>query len=135
MDTASIIAELEAESNRLTLAINALRGISRTPAKRGRHHLTAAAKKRISDKMKQRWAIRKAAKTHPPTTTTNGTSVSTLIREAIGTGKLPIDKIVKQVQPKTNKSAKKIMDNVYAMKGSGYLNKNQHGMYSLARPN
>lgn len=68
MDTAAIIGELEAERDRLNSAIDALqgstsgRGRGRAEAKRtnGRkRHLSAAARKRISDAMKKRWAARK----------------------------------------------------------------------------
>ncbi len=60
MDTQQIIAELEAERDRLEEAIRALRGSARKPgAKRGRRHLSAAAKRRISEMMKKRWAERK----------------------------------------------------------------------------
>jgi hypothetical protein len=68
VDTAAIIGELEAERNRLNSAIDALqgstsgRGRGRAEAKRtnGRkRHLSAAARKRISDAMKKRWAARK----------------------------------------------------------------------------
>jgi hypothetical protein len=68
MDTLQIISELEAERNRLEQAISALRGSvggRRGPGpgrgRRGRRHLSAAAKKRISDMMKKRWAERKRA--------------------------------------------------------------------------
>ena len=69
MDTNQIITELEAEKTRLDEAINALRGLGsggngrrgRKPGRRGRRHLSAAAKKRISEMMKKRWAERKRA--------------------------------------------------------------------------
>jgi hypothetical protein len=69
MDTQQIISELEAERNRLEQAISALRGsISGYRAaggpgrgRRGRRHLSAAAKRRISEMMKKRWAERKRA--------------------------------------------------------------------------
>jgi exonuclease VII small subunit len=69
MDTNQIISELEAEKTRLDEAINALRGLGsggngrrgRKPGRRGRRHLSAAAKKRISEMMKKRWAERKRA--------------------------------------------------------------------------
>ncbi len=66
MDTAAIIAELEAERDRLNRAIAALQvsggGRGRTTAKHangGKRHLSAAARKRISEAMKKRWAARK----------------------------------------------------------------------------
>jgi hypothetical protein len=65
LDTHSIIAELEAERDRLNTAISALQG---RHGKRGRpagktdgrkRHLSAAARKRIGEAMKKRWAERK----------------------------------------------------------------------------
>ena len=68
MDTQQIISELEAERDRLEQAITALRGSMgrRTAAgfgrgRRGRRRLSAAAKRRISEMMKKRWAERKRA--------------------------------------------------------------------------
>jgi len=64
MDTQQIITELEAERDRLEQAISALRGsIRRGPGvgRRGRRRLSAAAKRRISEMMKKRWAERKRA--------------------------------------------------------------------------
>jgi len=70
MDTQQIIAELEGERDRLEQAISALRGSMngrRGPGagpgrgRRGRRRLTAAAKRRISEMMKKRWAERKRA--------------------------------------------------------------------------
>lgn len=71
MDTQQIISELEAERDRLDQAIAALRGslggrrglagVSVGRGRRGRRHLSAAAKKRISEMMKKRWAERKRA--------------------------------------------------------------------------
>lgn len=69
MDTQEIISELESERDRLDQAISALRAGSmrgrRGPGtgrgRRGRRHLSAAAKKRISEMMKKRWAERKRA--------------------------------------------------------------------------
>lgn len=59
---ADILEELKEQRDRIQNAIDILR----QPTKRGyrrrkKRHLSAAAKKRISDKMKQRWAQRKAA--------------------------------------------------------------------------
>jgi hypothetical protein len=66
VDTAAIIAELEAERDRLNRAIAALQvsggGRGRTIAKEAngrKRHLSAAARKRISEAMKKRWAARK----------------------------------------------------------------------------
>jgi len=66
MDTQQIISELEAERDRLDQAISALRGSVRgrrgAPGnRRGRRKLSAAAKRRISEMMKKRWAERKRA--------------------------------------------------------------------------
>jgi exonuclease VII small subunit len=67
MDTQQIISELESERDRLEQAISALRGSMRGrggavgKGRRGRRHLSAAAKKRISEMMKKRWAERKKA--------------------------------------------------------------------------
>jgi exonuclease VII small subunit len=69
MDTQQIISELESERDRLEQAISALRGSMGgrrgvAPAgrgQRGRRHLSAAAKRRISEMMKKRWAERKRA--------------------------------------------------------------------------
>jgi len=69
MDTQQIISELESERDRLEQAISALRG-SRSgrrgisaigSGRRGRRRLSAAAKRRISEMMKKRWAERKRA--------------------------------------------------------------------------
>ena len=67
MDTATIIEALEAERDRLNAAISALRGRKRGPgrpaqSKSGvKRHMSASARKRISDAMKKRWAARKRA--------------------------------------------------------------------------
>jgi len=68
MDTAQIIAGLKAERERLTNAIDALTGSGnhrgrRPGPKRGRRgrHLSAAAKKRVSEAGKARWARAKRA--------------------------------------------------------------------------
>lgn len=67
MDTAQIIAILEEQKDVIDTAIAALRGTGKTrgrkpgahPGPKTRRHLSAAAKKRISDAMKKRWAVRK----------------------------------------------------------------------------
>jgi hypothetical protein len=70
VDRVAIIAELEAERDRLSRAIAALKGgintgsrsngaVRRVDAKKRRRHLSAAARKRISDGMKKKWAARK----------------------------------------------------------------------------
>lgn len=74
MDIQSILADLKRERQRLDTAITALEGsgprrrgrpagsgkstVGR-PAGRPRRHMSAAARKRISEMMKQRWAERK----------------------------------------------------------------------------
>ena len=73
MDIQSILADLKRERQRLDTAITALEGAG--PRRRGRpagsgksaagrpgrprRHMSAAARKRISEMMKQRWAERK----------------------------------------------------------------------------
>jgi len=71
MDIASIIADLKSERDRIDQALAALegRGAGRRGrpvgsggaphARRARRHMSAAARKRISEMMKQRWAERK----------------------------------------------------------------------------
>jgi hypothetical protein len=67
MDTEAIIKELEAERTRLDQAITALQGRKRgvgrpTGSTNGRkRRLSPAARKRISEAMKKRWAARKKA--------------------------------------------------------------------------
>lgn len=68
MDIAAIIAELEAERERLNRAIEALQmsdrggGMTASRGTNGRkRHLSAAARRRISEAMKKRWAARKKA--------------------------------------------------------------------------
>ena len=67
MDTEAIIRELEAEKTRLDEAITALQGRKRgggrpTGSTNGRkRRLSPAARKRISEGMKKRWAARKKA--------------------------------------------------------------------------
>jgi hypothetical protein len=70
VDTAAIVAELEAERDRLNIAIAALQGSTRRRGKgriaarpnNGRkRHLSAAARKRISEAMKNRWEARRRA--------------------------------------------------------------------------
>jgi hypothetical protein len=60
LDTERIIANLEAERDRLEKAIAALKGSRPGKTRNGRRrHLSAAAKKRISDAQKKRWAAQK----------------------------------------------------------------------------
>ncbi|MGH9569597.1 MAG: hypothetical protein ACRD4F_08145 [Candidatus Angelobacter sp.] len=68
METSNIIAELEAERDRLSGAIAALQGGPKRRGRRGavrangrKRHLSAAARKRIGDAMRKRWAARKKA--------------------------------------------------------------------------
>jgi hypothetical protein len=69
LDTAAIIAELEAERDRLDKAIAALRGMKTTKltlsgkpdGRRRKRTLSASARKRISDAQRKRWAERKKA--------------------------------------------------------------------------
>ncbi len=76
MDTRKILSDLRAERDRLNQAIAALESLDRTPGRgrraktaapagkaakrrRGRRHLSAATRKRMSEMMKARWAERK----------------------------------------------------------------------------
>jgi len=68
MDTEAIIAELEAERDRLANAIAALQGKRRRAGRTNeirkngrRRRFSPAARKRISEAMKKRWAARKRA--------------------------------------------------------------------------
>ena len=60
LDTEQIIAALKAERERIDKAIAALGGGSRaagtTRGRRGPRHMSAEARKRISDAQKRRWA-------------------------------------------------------------------------------
>jgi len=58
VNTERIIEELEAERSRLETAIAALQGGN---GRKGRKRLSPAARKRISEGMKKRWAARKRA--------------------------------------------------------------------------
>jgi hypothetical protein len=66
MDTATIITELESERDRLNSAIAALQGSRRNYVRTAsgkpdgrKKHLSAAARRRIGEAMKKRWAERK----------------------------------------------------------------------------
>ena len=66
VDTAAIIAELEARRDRINSAIEALqskggKGAAKKATNGRKRHLSAAARKRISDAMKKKWAQRKKA--------------------------------------------------------------------------
>src|SRR5664279_3800471 len=67
MDIQAIVSDLKAERNRIDQAISALEGLTSTAPRRGRppkststggnrRRMSAAARKRISEAMKQRWA-------------------------------------------------------------------------------
>ena len=76
MDIQTVLADLKRERARLDAAIEALQGLGsgrkRGPGRpagsgkaqgtRKRRHMSASARKRISDMMKKRWAERKKAK-------------------------------------------------------------------------
>jgi len=70
MDIQSILGDLKSERDRIERAIAALEGLgsgrrrgrpvgSKNVVKRPRRHMSAAARKRISEMMKLRWAERK----------------------------------------------------------------------------
>jgi hypothetical protein len=73
MDIQNILGDLRRERERLDKAIAALEGLGGAPRRRGRpvgsvnapsakrvkRHMSPAARKRISEMMKQRWAERK----------------------------------------------------------------------------
>jgi len=70
MDIQTIVSDLKGERNRIDQAISALEGLTSTAPRRGRppkatttggkrRRMSPAARKRISDAMKQRWAKRK----------------------------------------------------------------------------
>lgn len=66
MDTNDILAELRAERQRIDQAITALGSLDhagRNAKKRGRHRMSAAGRKRISEAAKAMWARRKKART------------------------------------------------------------------------
>lgn len=66
MDTRGILAELRAERQRIDQAITALGSLDHTgrnTKKRGRHRMSAAGRKRISEAAKAMWARRKKART------------------------------------------------------------------------
>src|SRR5271165_5755104 len=67
MDIQTIVSDLKAERNRIDQAISALEGLASTARRRGRppkatttggkrRSMSPAARKRISEAMKQRWA-------------------------------------------------------------------------------
>ncbi len=58
MDLNRILAELKAERARLDAAISAIEGVNSRGTRRGRRRLSAAARTRISEAQKARWANR-----------------------------------------------------------------------------
>jgi len=71
MEIANVVAALKEQRTRIDHAIAAIEGLG-SHARRGRRpktgartgrHMSAAARKRISEAMKQRWAKRKGKKT------------------------------------------------------------------------
>jgi hypothetical protein len=68
MDTTAIIKQLTAERDRIDAAIKLLSGSPATAAtvkKRERRKMSAAARKRIAEAQRKRWAAQKAGKTTP----------------------------------------------------------------------
>jgi len=76
MDIQSIVSDLRAERNRIDQAISALEGLTSPAPRRGRppkststggkrRRMSAAARKRISEAMKQRWAKQKSKSSAP----------------------------------------------------------------------
>jgi hypothetical protein len=63
MTISNIVAELRAERDRIDQAIAALEGMGGARngrrSRRGRRHMSAAARRKISQMMKKRWAERK----------------------------------------------------------------------------
>lgn len=65
MDIQNLLAELKQERDRIESAISALEGLNKGgrkgpgPGRRGRRHMSAEARARISRAMKLRWAQRK----------------------------------------------------------------------------
>jgi hypothetical protein len=64
-DLKDIVSEMDQQIKRLTTARDALVGLNGRGNHRGKHRLSASARKRISEAQKQRWArvhrIKKAA--------------------------------------------------------------------------
>ncbi len=62
MDTAIIVKQLEERRDRISQAISLLQGTGYgRRGRRKKRRLSAAARKRMSDAMKKRWAARKKA--------------------------------------------------------------------------
>ena len=94
MDISTIVAALKEQRTRVENAIAALGGLG-SAARRGRppktgstygRHMSAAARKRISEAMKQRWAKRKrksAPKKSAPAKTKNRPTMSAAARKKL----------------------------------------------------
>ena len=94
MDMANVVAALKEQRTRIDHAIVALEGLG-SPARRGRppkkgsptgRHMSAAARKRISEAMKQRWAKQKgksAPKKSAPAKPKAGPTMSATARKKL----------------------------------------------------
>ena len=94
MDLAKVVAALKEQRTRIDHAIAALEGLG-SPGRRGRpskaaatkgRHMSAAARKRISEAMKQRWAKWKrksAPKKSAPAKTKNRPTMSAAARKKL----------------------------------------------------
>ena len=97
MDIQNLVSDLKAERNRLDQAISALEVLASTAPRRGRppkatstggkrRRMSPAARKRISEAMKQRWAkwkgksAPKKAKTRPPMSAAARKKLSALMK-------------------------------------------------------
>jgi len=56
MDTSTLLSEVQNEIKRLTKVVSLLGGTSSTTKRRGRRKLSKAARAKISDAQKRRWA-------------------------------------------------------------------------------
>ena len=92
MDTEQVIEELEAERERLDRAIAVLQashiGAVKSPGRRGRRHMSAEARRRISQAQKKRWAARTKGAT-PAATSQRSTSRKRRGISAAGRRRLP----------------------------------------------
>ncbi len=103
MDIQSLLSDLKVERNRIDRAISALEGLA-APARRGRppkvtqlaatarnkRHMSAAARKRISDAMKKRWATwhGKSAPKRKPMSRAARKRLSELMKKRWAAGKM-----------------------------------------------
>ena len=83
MDLTNVVAALKEQRTRIDQAIAALEGVG--AARRTRPHMSGAARKRISEAMKQRWAKRKGktpkkSKARPAVSTAARKKLSALMR-------------------------------------------------------